>query len=142
MIIRPGLPSDRPFLRTLYLRARKISWPWADSSDWQLEDFDAATLNEQVWVAEIDGHRVGFASVWESDNFLHNLFVDPDWQGHGVGTALLKQVQSTFTSTGALKCLIQNASALHFYHQHGWYTEARGASPDGDYWLLHFRINR
>ncbi|MFG6657115.1 GNAT family N-acetyltransferase [Scandinavium sp. M-37] len=142
MIIRPGLPSDRPFLRTLYLRARKISWPWADSSDWQLEDFDAATLNEQVWVAEIDGHRVGFASVWESDNFLHNLFVDPDWQGHGVGTALLKQVQSTFTSTGALKCLIQNATALHFYHQHGWHTEARGASPDGDYWLLHFRINR
>jgi len=142
MIIRPGLPSDRPFLRTLYLRARKISWPWADSSDWQLEDFDAATLNEQVWVAEIDGHRVGFASVWESDNFLHNLFVDPDWQGHGVGTALLKQVQSTFTSTGALKCLIQNATALHFYHQHGWHTEARGVSPDGDYWLLHFRINR
>ncbi|MDX6021817.1 GNAT family N-acetyltransferase [Scandinavium sp. V105_16] len=142
MIIRPGLPSDRPFLRTLYLRARKISWRWADSSDWQLEDFDAATLNEQVWVAEIDGHRVGFASVRESDNFLHNLFVSPDWQGHGVGTALLKQVQSTFTSTGALKCLIQNASALHFYHHHGWHTEARGASPDGDYWLLHFRLNR
>lgn len=140
MIIRPGHPSDRPFLRTLYLHARKISWPWADSSDWQLEDFDAATLDETVWVAEIDGHRVGFASVWENDNFLHNLFVDPDWQGHGVGAALLEQVQKTFTSTGVLKCLIQNEQALAFYHHHGWHTEARGASPDGDYWLLHYRL--
>lgn len=140
MLIRPAIPSDRPFLRTLYLHSRKSSWPWADSSDWQLEDFDAATLDEQVWVADIDGHRVGFASVWENDNFLHNLFVSPDWQGQGVGSALLMHVQSTFTSTGSLKCLVQNEPALHFYHRHGWHTEARGASPDGDYWLLHFRL--
>lgn len=140
MKIRPGHSSDRPFLRTLFLHARKISWPWADPTDWQLEDFDAATLDEQLWVAEIDGHRVGFASVWENDNFLHNLFVDPDWQGHGVGSALLKHVQKTFTHTGALKCLVQNEQALRFYHHHGWHTEARGISADGDYWLLHFRL--
>lgn len=140
MLIRPATPSDRPFLRTLFLHARKASWPWADSSDWQLEDFDAATLDEQVWVAEIDGHRAGFASVWVSDNFLHNLFVDPDWQGRGVGSALLGQVQTHFTSTGALKCLVQNEPALHFYQRHGWHTEARGISPDGDYWLMHYRL--
>lgn len=140
MIIRPGQESDRPFLRTLFLRARKISWPWMNSSEWQLEDFDAATLDEQLWVADIDGHRAGFASVWESDNFLHNLFVDPDFQGRGVGHALLQQVQSTFTSTGALKCLVQNEHALQFYLRHGWQQEAQGISPDGDYWLMHYRL--
>ena len=141
MLIRPGQGSDRPFLRTLFLRARKISWPWMDASDWRLEDFDAATLDETLWVAEIDGHRVGFASVWQPDNFLHNLFVDPDWQGKGVGHALLEQVQSTFTSTGALKCLLQNEPALQFYLRHGWKQEAQGSSPDGDYWLMHYPLS-
>jgi GNAT superfamily N-acetyltransferase len=139
MNIRPGTPSDRPFLRTLFLHSRKHSWPWADSTGWALEDYDTATRNEQVWVAEIDGHRAGFASVWESDNFLHNLFVDPQWQGHGVGSALLRHVQTTFTGTGSLKCLVQNEQALAFYQHHGWHTEARGISPEGDYWLMHYR---
>jgi ribosomal protein S18 acetylase RimI-like enzyme len=57
----------------------------AGQSDWQLEDFDAATRDEVIWVATQNGHRLGFASVWTNDNFLHNLFVDPQYQSHGVG---------------------------------------------------------
>jgi len=138
LIIRRWQESDRPFLRTLYLRARKSGWTWLDGSDWQLEDFDAAVLGETVWVAEEEGHRLGFASVYENDNFLHNLFIDPDAQGKGVGSALLRHVQSTFTHTGSLKCLLLNKKALAFYQRHGWHIEAQGASPQGDYLLLHY----
>ncbi|EMH4162800.1 GNAT family N-acetyltransferase [Pluralibacter gergoviae] len=140
MLIRSGHESDRPFLRTLYLHARKTDWTWFHQPDWRLEDFDAATLNETLWVAEKDGHRAGFASVSDNDNFLHNLFVDPQWQGQGAGSALLRHVQSTFTSTGSLKCLVQNAKALRFYQRHGWHIEARGSSPEGDYWLMHYPL--
>ncbi|WLI77736.1 GNAT family N-acetyltransferase [Kosakonia sp. H02] len=138
MIIRRWQESDRPFLRTLYLHARKNAWSWLDSSDWRLEDFDATTLGETIWVAEENGHRMGFASVSENDNFLHNLFVDPAFQGKGVGSALLKHVQTTFTHTGALKCLLLNKPALAFYQHHGWQVEAQGVSPQGDYLLLHY----
>ncbi|MCP5751318.1 GNAT family N-acetyltransferase, partial [Klebsiella pneumoniae] len=48
MLIRPWQESDRPFLRTLFLHARREAWPWLDSSAWQLEDFDAATLDEEI----------------------------------------------------------------------------------------------
>lgn len=140
MIIRPWHETDRPFLRTLYLHARRQSWRWLDGSDWQLEDFDAATRDETIWVADDDGHRAGFASVYANDNFLHNLFVDPDWQGRGVGSALLQKVQSEFTSTGSLKCLAQNERALAFYQRHGWHVEAEGESPEGKYLLLHYRL--
>lgn len=140
MKIRRWQESDRPFLRTLYLHARKQSWTWLDGRDWRLEDFDAATLDEEIWVAEEEGHRVGFASVYANDNFLHNLFVDPAWQGKGVGSALLKHVQSTFTSTGALKCLLHNSPALAFYQRHGWHIEAKGVAPDGEYLLLHYKV--
>jgi hypothetical protein len=51
--------------------------PGLDSAEWQPEDFDAATRDEEIWVAVQNGHRLGFASVWTNDNFLHNLFVDP-----------------------------------------------------------------
>ncbi|HHH3609559.1 TPA: GNAT family N-acetyltransferase [Enterobacter roggenkampii] len=140
ILIRPWQESDRPFLRTLFLHTRREAWPWLDSSDWQLEDFDAATRDEVIWVATQNGHRLGFASVWANDNFLHNLFVDPQYQSHGVGKMLLEQVQKTFTSTGSLKCLVKNARAVAFYQRHGWHIEATGDSPEGEYYLMHYRL--
>lgn len=98
--IRPWQESDRPFLRTLYLHARRDAWPWLNRSEWQLEDFDAATRDEEIWVAEQNGHRLGFASVWTNDNFLHNLFVDPQYQSLGVGRLLLEQVQRRLPAPG------------------------------------------
>lgn len=138
MIIRPYTEADRPFLRTLFLAARRHSWTWMDDSDWRLEDFDQATLGERILVAELDGHRVGFAAVLEQDNFLHSLFVDPEWQGSGAGSALLQAVQRSFTSTGALKCLAENLQAQSFYKKHGWRTVAQGESEQGEYLLMHF----
>lgn len=138
MLIRIWTESDRPFLRTLYLQARREAWPWLDGSAWRLEDFDEATKDEQIWVAEENGHRLGFASVWVNDNFLHNLFVAPEYQGHGAGLALLNKVQAEFTSTGALKCLAKNTRAMEFYQRHGWHIEAHGDGPDGAYYLMHY----
>lgn len=140
MNIRLFEEADRPFLRTLFLAARRRNWTWLKGDDWQLEDFDAVILGETVLVAEIDGHRVGFAGVLDNDNFLHSLYVDPDVQGQGVGSALLDAVQQRFTSTGSLKCLMQNEAALHFYQQHGWRREASGESEQGKYVLMHFPL--
>jgi ribosomal protein S18 acetylase RimI-like enzyme len=139
VFVRPWQESDRPFLRTLFLHARREAWPWLNSEEWQLEDFDAVTRDEQIWVAVQNGHRVGFASVLPNDNFLHNLFVGPEHQGLGVGSVLLEQVQKTFTSTGALKCLVKNERAVAFYQRHGWHIEATGDSPEGEYYLMHYR---
>ncbi len=132
--IRPGEPADSPALRQIFLRARSLSWTWLPAAAWRLEDFDAATADEQLWVAECDGQPVGFAAVWTADNFLHHLFVDPDWQGKHIGSALLAQVERTFTASGTLKCLMENKNALRFYQRHGWTIEAQGASPEGRYW--------
>jgi len=140
VIIRCWTESDRPFLRTLYLHARREAWPWLDGSRWRLEDFDEAIKDEQIWVAEENGHRLGFASVRVNDNFLHNLFVAPEYAGRGVGHALLEKVQSEFSGTGALKCLVKNLHAQKFYQRHGWRIEARGEGPDGEYFLMHFVV--
>ncbi|MBP2167522.1 GNAT superfamily N-acetyltransferase [Erwinia toletana] len=137
MHIRPFTEADRPFLRTLFLASRKASWHWLDSSDWRLEDFDRVTLGEAILVAEEDGHRLGFAAVLNNDNFLHSLFVDPDAQRRGVGSALLQAVEQSFSSTGALKCLAANQAARQFYLQHGWLEVATGEGEQGEYVLMH-----
>lgn len=142
MQIRPFCEADRPFLRTLFLASRKANWHWLDSSDWQLEDFDRVILGEIVLVAEQDGYRAGFAAVLENDNFLHSLFVDPRFQGTGIGSALLEAVQKRFTSTGALKCLLANQPAQMFYQRHGWQTIAQGESEQGEYLLMHYKKRR
>ena len=134
--VRPGEPADSPALPPdTFLRARSLSWTWLPAAAWRrLEDFDAATADEQLWVAECDGQPVGFAAVWTADNFLHHLFVDPDWPGqHSLGSALLAQVERTFTASGTLKCLMENKNALRFYQRHGWTIKphrARRQRPD------------
>ncbi|CCP03693.1 Uncharacterized acetyltransferase [Erwinia amylovora Ea644] len=138
MKIRPFNEADRPFLRTLFLAARNTNWTWCDASEWQLEDFDRVTLGERVLVAEDQGHRVGFAAVLDNDNFLHSLFIDPAYQGSGAGSALLQAVQSSFTSTGALKCQTENLRAQSFYKKHGWRVAAQGQSDQGEYLLMHY----
>lgn len=140
MHIRLFTETDRPFLRTLFLAARRHNWHWLEGDGWKLEDFDAVIIGETVLVAELDGHRVGFAGLLANDNFLHSLYVDPDYQGRGVGSALLKAVQSRFTSTGALKCLQKNTAAQAFYLQHGWQIIAQGGGEQGKYVLMHYPL--
>ena len=130
MEIRPFTEADRPFLRTLFLAARRHNWRWLDGSEWQLDDFDGVILGETVLVA----------GLLENDNFLHSLYVDPDWQGRGAGSALLEAVQARFTSTGALKCLQMNKAAQAFYLKHGWKMISEGEGEHGGYVLMHYPL--
>jgi len=138
MLIRPYQEADRPFLRTLYLASRKAVWTWIDPNSLALEDFDQAILGEKVIVAEEGGKRLGFASIFTEENFLHNLFVAPDAQGQGIGSALLHTVEKTFTATGSLKCLVKSEKSVKFYQRHGWEIITTGDSPKGEYYLFHF----
>ncbi|ARU94651.1 GNAT family N-acetyltransferase [Tatumella citrea] len=138
LIIRPYCEADRPFLRTLYLSSRRNNWHWLAGDGWKLEDFDPLILGEQVWVAMAEQQRAGFAAWSPVNNFLHSLFVSPQHQGTGVGSALLQQIQQQFTATGSLKCMLENRTAHHFYLQHGWQDIARGEGEEGPYILMHY----
>jgi len=134
--IRPYEEADRPFLRTLYLASRKHTWTWLDE-DFQLEDFDRAVIGEKILVAESDGHLLGFASIFTQENFLHNLFIDPQFQGTGAGTALLRAAEATFTRRGSLKCLVKSQNSVGFYLSKGWTIITTGESPKGEYYLFY-----
>lgn len=137
MQIRPYQETDRPLLQKLYLVARRAAFSWCDTHNYQLADFDRATLGEEVLVAENAGRVLGFVSIYRADNFIHNLYVDPHLPPQGVGSALLHAAEQTFTSAGSLKCLVKNQKALAFYQKHGWQPISTGGEGNEEYYLMY-----
>jgi GNAT superfamily N-acetyltransferase len=71
----------------------------------------------EVWVAEEEGEIVGFAAL--SGDLLGHLYVHPDAQGRGVGTALLGLVKAERPSGFRLWTFQRNEGARRFYERHG-----------------------
>ena len=71
----------------------------------------------EVWVAEMDGRIVGFASL--EGNLLGHLYVHPDAQDRGVGTALLEIVKRERPEGFELWVFQRNIGGRRFYERHG-----------------------
>ena len=134
--IREFVESDRPALQKLYVASRAEAFPWLAPSVLQLGDFDTDTREERVIVALLGDIRVGFASIWEPDRFLHNLFVHTDYLRRGIGRALVERSMSYFDGPATLKCLQANSRAHAFYRHLGWHVTGYGESSDGRYYLM------
>ena len=76
--------------------------------------------HRQGWVAEIDGALAGFSDL-EPDGHLGMMYVHPDYQGCGVASALLAQIEET-ARTGGLGRLYTEASitARSFFERRGF----------------------
>ncbi|WP_033138942.1 GNAT family N-acetyltransferase [Aeromonas finlandensis] len=118
-MIRLMEERDIPQLARLFLKCRRHTFHWVDSARFQLEDFEAQTKGEQVWVAEQGGNICGFIAIWQPDHFIHHLYVSNDWHGQGIGRALLERGLAD-SPHGALKVAIRNTAAVAFYHRLGW----------------------
>jgi GNAT superfamily N-acetyltransferase len=138
LLIRPFREADRPVLREIFLAARRMAFHWIAPAKFQLADFDDSTLGERIWVAELEGLAVAFASVWEPGNFLHSLFVDPAHHGRGIGSALLAACLPEMGRPARLKCKKQNTPAMDFYRRRGWTIESEGIGEEGEFYLLRY----
>jgi GNAT superfamily N-acetyltransferase len=136
VIVRELVEADREALRELFVASRDLSFPWAPLGAHKLEDFDVSTAGEIVLVAEVSRNPIGFASVWETESFLHNLFVHPQHQGVGVGKALLASCEKYFPGVPTLKCLKANERARRFYQSQGWSVRSEADGPEGSYVLM------
>ena len=131
--IRRFVEADRMALRLVYLNTRRQAFHWMNPDELVLAEFDAATADELVLVAETDGEVVGFVSLWLPENFIHNLFVSPGHQGRGIGTRLLAASRDHLAGPARLKCSIHNTRARAFYESRGWVVLGRGGDRKSGY---------
>jgi GNAT superfamily N-acetyltransferase len=73
--------------------------------------------DHELWVAEEDGRVVGLAAV--GADTLGHLYVHPDHQGRGIGTALLEKTKELRPDGFTLWTFPANVAACRFYERHG-----------------------
>ena len=84
---------------------------------------DVVFRSERVWVAEDADRIVGYASA--DGEFLNHLYVLPEHQGRGFGTALLAVVMEHSRDGVKLWTFEPNEAAIRFYVRHGFRTLRR-----------------
>jgi len=83
---------------------------------------------EHTFVAEADGRAIAYISSRAykeiSTGHIANLAVDIDWQGHGIGKALIQAALDHFRGIGLqyarIETLEQNARGSHIYPSFGF----------------------
>ncbi|HXW27438.1 MAG TPA: GNAT family N-acetyltransferase [Xanthobacteraceae bacterium] len=128
-MIRKATRADHPRISEIRfaVRENRLSNPEAigPTVDWV---FDHSTF----WVWEEDGAIQGFSAADPRDGTIFALFVHPDYEGRGIGRALLPLACDVLRQGGhATAALTTQAGsrAERFYRADGW-TEV-GRKEDG-----------
>lgn len=116
--IKTATAADRAALAEIYLIDRQQDFPWV--TDPQLADFEHDSRGEFVLVAWVDGQRAGFCSLYRLANFIHLLFIAPEFRQMGIGESLLTEMRQYATEPMTLKCVMANEGALKFYARVGF----------------------
>jgi GNAT superfamily N-acetyltransferase len=143
--VRQGRPDDAAALTELALRA-KASWGYDEA--FMAACRDELTLTPQkmaawrVWVAEAGGELAGMVALSLGDVAeVEDFFVEPAFQGRGVGAALMATLLEAARVAGATALEVDaDPNAETIYAKLGFETFSR--SPSGSIpgrWLPRMR---
>lgn len=128
--IRRGRPADADGLSAVHERAVRVlgrrvysdsqieSWVHGNSPACYVEAMRDEGERFEVAVSRLRG-IVGFCAL--KDKEVRSLYVDPDWSGLGVGSALLRRAEAMIAAAGHDKVVIgASLAGLPFYERHGY----------------------
>ena len=121
MIVRPP-KTEEEFKRYRDLRWRILRAPWNQPRITEQDDFDSNDF--PIMVCEVDGIPIGvgrahFSSKNEAQ--IRSISVEPAWEGKGIGSIVLKELEIIVIAKGARRIIIHSrSSAVEFYKKHGY----------------------
>ncbi len=121
---RPRITEVRLAVRENQLSARSVS-KVETTSDWIFE-------NATFWVWEEAGSVQGFSVADPRDGTIFGLFIHPDYEGRGLGRALLPLACEDLRAAGFAAATLTTGPgtrAERFYRTNGW--EEIGRQDDG-----------
>ena len=119
-MIRRARSGDARAIGDVFVAARaEMTYLPEQPSDAAFRDFIAGEImrRDEVWIAEAEGRVVGFLTL-ERD-LLDHIYVHPDAQNQGIGSALLEVGKSTRPEGFRLWVFQKNEGARRFYERHG-----------------------
>ncbi len=121
--LRRGTSADADIAADLYLRARRDAIPEIPPlvhSDDEVRQWLQGVLQEQeTWLAFADDGTLLGLMVLEAD-WIEQLYVDPTWTGHGLGTRFLKLAKRRRPAGLQLWTFVSNLRARRFYERNGF----------------------
>jgi GNAT superfamily N-acetyltransferase len=134
--IRRGGVRDARQAADVWLRARKtatatIPAPIHGDDDVRAWFASYVVPEHELWVAEAEpGWLVGFVAL--RDDWLEQLYVDPDHTGRGIGSRPLAVAQRERPGGLRLWTFASNTGAQRFYERHGFVEVRRTDGRDNE----------
>jgi GNAT superfamily N-acetyltransferase len=141
---RLAVAEDSPRIAEICLSATREAMPWLNlvQSDDEVRAWFAREhqQKQQVWVSEPNGSITAYMSLNQDREWVEHLYVDPNSQGRGQGTALLELAKSLSSGRLRLHVFQRNMRARDFYEhrdfravEFGDGTANREREPDVTY---------
>ena len=138
LTIRPYRPEDLDPVVDLWYDTWHAVFPdlrhHEPKEAWRRRFETEIAAEERVYVAEVGGRIAGFLAVKErggGQGYLHEIFVAPDLQGQGIGSALMQLAKELSPAGLRLHTLQRNNQAAAFYERHGFTVASTGVGRVG-----------
>ncbi|MFF5357881.1 GNAT family N-acetyltransferase [Streptomyces scabiei] len=120
--VRRAVAADAAAVADVWLRSFATALPRvrrAHTDDQVRAWFrEVVVPGEETWVATADESVVGMMVLDDED--LDQLYLDPAWQGQGIGSRLVNLAKQRRPAGLALWTFQVNESARRFYERHGF----------------------
>jgi ribosomal protein S18 acetylase RimI-like enzyme len=86
-------------------------------------DYEWFVEHGPIWVCESDAEILGFSAGDPRDGSIWALFVHPDREGRGIGSALLARACASLSAAGYATATLDTepgTRAAEFYRRQGW----------------------
>lgn len=131
-VLRSALPGDAQSVADVYLRSRRELVAFAPLA--HAEDEVRAWIRErlipvgEVTVSVVADRVVGMLAVSRDEQFswIDQLYVDPEWVGRGIGSALLEHARVVLVPPIRLFTFEENLRSRRFYERRGFRAVAFG----------------
>ncbi len=131
--VRPMRDDEIDEIVRVWHESKKVAYPYLPTEQGlTLEDNDRIFRRyilprDAFWVADDGASVVGFLGM--QDDYIDRLYVLPDRQGQGIGSALMAKAKELSPAGLRLHTHQQNTQARAFYERHGFRAVKFGISP-------------
>ena len=132
-IIRAALQSDAVELKKLFqntvLAINRRDYSQAEVEDWASCGDDLSNIEDMIkthyFIVAVNQQSqiVGFSSI-TSQGYLHSMFVHKDFQGKGIATMLLEEIERYAITSGIMRITSEvSLTARPFFEKKGYVVE-------------------
>lgn len=143
MDIRPARPDEYDDVARVWMESW-VSTGLAEASNFLLANLRARVARDIAggWDLFVgaDGERLAaMLALQPRDNYLDQLFVAPEVQGHGLGRQLLAFTRERLPDEIWLRCVRENEKAWRWYEREGFVFEKEAIEPATGFTMKYYR---